>query len=389
LKRDDSRRSVKSSTTEKSATEEEASGSTPKKIEKRVETRVEKLPLLVAGVRAFTKEELAEATANFSDANRIGRGGYGKVYFGKLQDGMLVAVKVADPGSVQGAREFYTEIAFLSRVHHKNLVMLVGYCDLEDQQMLVYEFMSGGTLRDHLFGTSEWAEPLDFPTRVEIALGSARGINYLHTEANPPIFHRDIKASNILLDHRNVAKVADFGLSCLAPVPDMEGVTPGHVSTVVRGTPGYLDPEYYMTNKLTDKSDVYSFGVVLLELLTGMHAITRGKNIVREVKKRAIEGNGLTLVDPLISHYTPEALEAFMCLALRCVKEIQPEMRPTMGEVVSELERLRKCYIFGTHTKEMQVERVSPLPFDPLSQSSGLSISGAMWSESTMNFFAR
>jgi len=125
--------------------------------------------------------------------------------------------------------------------------------------------------------------PLDFPTRLRIALGAARGIRYLHTEANPPIFHRDIKASNILLDNRKAAKVADFGLSCLAPVPDMEGVTPTYVSTVVKGTPGYLDPEYYMTQKLTDKSDVYSFGVVLLELITGMQAITNGKNIVREV----------------------------------------------------------------------------------------------------------
>lgn len=124
---------------------------------------------------------------------------------------------------------------------------------------------------------------MDFPTRLRIALGSARGILYLHTEANPPIYHRDIKASNILLDSRKVAKVADFGLSRLAPVPDFEGTTPGHVSTVVKGTPGYMDPEYFLTHKLTDKSDVYSFGVVLLELITGLHAISKGKNIVREV----------------------------------------------------------------------------------------------------------
>jgi serine/threonine protein kinase len=127
---------------------------------------------------------------------------------------------------------------------------------------------------------------LDFPTRLKIALGAAKGILYLHTEANPPIFHRDIKASNILLDNRKVAKVADFGLACLAPVADMEGVTPDHVSTVVKGTPGYLDPEYYMTQQLTDKSDVYSFGVVMLELATGRPVITEGKNIVREVSSQ-------------------------------------------------------------------------------------------------------
>ena len=125
--------------------------------------------------------------------------------------------------------------------------------------------------------------PLDFPTRLRIALGSARRILYLHIKANPPIFHCDIKASNILLDHRKVAKV-DFRLSRLALVPDMEGLTPSHFSMVVKGAPGYMDPEYFLTHKLTDKSDVYSFGVVLLELIMGVHAISKGKNIFREVK---------------------------------------------------------------------------------------------------------
>ncbi|RRT52011.1 hypothetical protein BHE74_00032643, partial [Ensete ventricosum] len=124
---------------------------------------------------------------------------------------------------------------------------------------------------------------LSFSKRLHIALGSARGILYLHSEANPPIFHRDIKASNILLDFKFVAKVADFGLSRLAPGPDTEGIIPRHISTVVKGTPGYLDPEYFLTHKLTDRSDVYSLGVVFLELLTGMRPISHGKNIVREV----------------------------------------------------------------------------------------------------------
>ena len=135
-----------------------------------------------------------------------------------------------------------------------------------------------------IFGIVEFVgTPLNFPTRLRIALGSARGILYLHTEANPPIFHRDIKACNILLDGHMVAKVADFGLSRLAPMPDIDGATPSYVSTILKGTPGYMDPEYFLTHKLTDKSDVYSFGVVLLELISGIPAISKGKNIVREV----------------------------------------------------------------------------------------------------------
>jgi serine/threonine protein kinase len=148
-------------------------------------------------------------------------------------------------------------------------------------QMLVYEYMPNGTLRDNLSAKAK--EGLSFAMRLRIALGSSRGILYLHTEADPPIFHRDIKASNILLDSKFVAKVADFGLSRLAPLPETEGSAPGYVSTVVKGTPGYLDPEYFLTHKLTDKSDVYSLGVVFLELLTGMQPISHGKNLVREV----------------------------------------------------------------------------------------------------------
>jgi hypothetical protein len=192
--------------------------------------------LKVMGVKAFTYEELATATKQFSETNQVGSGGYGKVYYGELEDGQMVAIKRAQEGSLQGAHEFYTEIELLSRVHHRNLVMLLGYCDDEGEQMLVYEFMSGGTLRERLSPTHSKGG-LDFVRRVRVALGSARGILYLHTEANPPIFHRDIKASNILLDENNNAKVADFGLSKLAPVPDLEGETPAHVSTVVKGTP--------------------------------------------------------------------------------------------------------------------------------------------------------
>ncbi|TYI93288.1 hypothetical protein E1A91_D02G127000v1 [Gossypium mustelinum] len=242
---------------------------------KRLSTKVS---MRLGGVKYFTFKEMALATDNFNSSSQVGQGGYGKVYKGTLPDKTVVAIKRAEEGSLQGQKEFFTEIKLLSRLHHRNLVSLVGYCDEEGEQMLVYEFLPNGTLRDWLSGTS-----LNFGMRLRIALGSAKGILYLHTEAHPLVFHRDIKASNILLDSKLNAKVADFGLSRLAPALEDEGAVPDHVSTVVRGTPGYLDPEYFLTHKLTDRSDVYSLGVVFLEMLTGMRPILHGRNIVREV----------------------------------------------------------------------------------------------------------
>uniref|UniRef100_A0A1J3JD60 non-specific serine/threonine protein kinase n=1 Tax=Noccaea caerulescens TaxID=107243 RepID=A0A1J3JD60_NOCCA len=297
--------------------------------------RSSKASLKIEGVKSFTYAEMALATDNFNSSTQIGQGGYGKVYKGTLGDGTVVAIKRAQEGSLQGEREFLTEIELLSRLHHRNLVALLGFCDEEGEQMLVYEYMENGTLRDNI--SVKLQEPLDFAMRMRIALGSAKGILYLHTEANPPIFHRDIKASNILLDSRFIAKVADFGLSRLAPVPDMEGISPHHVSTVVKGTPGYLDPEYFLTHQLTDKSDVYSLGVVFLELLTGMHPITHGKNIVREVNIAYQSGSMLSVVDKRMSSVPPECIEKFATLALRCCRE-ETDARPSMAEVVRELE---------------------------------------------------
>ncbi|KAK4274946.1 hypothetical protein QN277_018100 [Acacia crassicarpa] len=296
-----------------------------------------RISIKIDGVRSFTFEEMALATNNFSDSSQAGQGGYGKVYRGTLTDGTVVAIKRAQEGSLQGRREFLTEIQLLSRCHHRNLVTLVGYCDEGGEQMLVYEFMPNRTLRDHLSADSK--EPLSFDTRLRIALGSAKGILYLHTEADPPIFHRDVKASNILLDSRLNAKVADFGLSRLAPVPDTEGIVPGHVSTVVKGTPGYLDPEYFLTHKLTDKSDVYSFGVVLLELLTGKPPISHGKNLVREVIVAYQSGEVFSVVDGRMGPYPSEHIGKFLNLALKCCKE-EPDERPKMAEVVRELENM-------------------------------------------------
>ncbi|CAH2074681.1 unnamed protein product [Thlaspi arvense] len=296
-----------------------------------------KASLVNSGIRGFSFKEVAEATDDFSSSALVGRGGYGKVYRGVLSDKTVAAIKRADEGSLQGEKEFLNEIELLSRLHHRNLVSLIGYCDEEGEQMLVYEFMPNGTLRDWL--SAKGKETLSFGMRVRVALGAARGILYLHTEANPPVFHRDIKASNILLDPNFNAKVADFGLSRLAPALEDEEDVPKHVSTVVRGTPGYLDPEYFLTHKLTDKSDVYSIGVVFLELLTGMHAISHGKNIVREVKTADERDMMVSLIDKRMEPWSMESARKFASLALRCSHD-SPDMRPAMAEVVKELEAL-------------------------------------------------
>ncbi|XP_015055886.1 probable LRR receptor-like serine/threonine-protein kinase At1g06840 [Solanum pennellii] len=292
-----------------------------------------KFPMRIEGVKALGFKELEAATNSFSSTAEIGQGGYGKVYKGTLAEGTIVAIKRAQQGSLQGEKEFYTEIELLSRVHHRNLVSLVGYCNEGSEQMLVYEYMPNGSLHDLL--SARYGERLSLGTRLYIALGAARGILYLHTEANPPIIHRDIKANNILLDSKFTAKVSDFGISKLAPLPDAE--TSGHVSTVVKGTPGYLDPEYFFTHKLTEKSDVYSLGIVFLELLTGMRPISQGRNIVREVNAACESGMMSSIIDKGIGPYSSDCVKKFLDLALRCSLDEQKD-RPLMLEVVRELE---------------------------------------------------
>ncbi|XWS13022.1 hypothetical protein CRYUN_Cryun36dG0001900 [Craigia yunnanensis] len=298
-----------------------------------------KIFMKLDGVKDFTFKEMALATDNFNSSSQVGQGGYGKVYKGTLSDKTVVAIKRAEQGSLQGQKEFLTEIKLLSRLHHRNLVSLVGYCDEEGEQMLVYEFMPNGTLRDWLSAKAK--ESLNFGMRLRLALGSAKGILYLHTEAHPPVFHRDIKASNILLDSKLNAKVADFGLSRLAPVVEEEGTVPDYVSTIVKGTPGYLDPEYFLTHKLTDKSDVYSLGVVFLELLTGMQPISHGKNIVREVNMAHQSGMMFSMIDSGMGSYPSECIESFVGLALSCCHD-KPEKRPSMLDVVRQVEYILK-----------------------------------------------
>ncbi|XP_010252232.1 PREDICTED: probable leucine-rich repeat receptor-like protein kinase At5g49770 [Nelumbo nucifera] len=290
------------------------------------------------GARLFSYDELRACTSNFSESNEIGSGGYGKVYKGIISSGQVVAIKRATQGSMQGGHEFRNEIELLSRVHHKNLVNLVGFCLEQKEQMLVYEFIPNGTLWESLSGRS--GIHLDWKRRLQIALDSARGLSYLHEHANPPIIHRDVKSSNILLDENLVAKVSDFGLSKL-----ISDISKGHVSTQVKGTVGYLDPEYYMTQQLTEKSDVYSFGIVMLELVTAKKPIEKGKYIVREVRmiidENDKENNGLKeIIDLNIKNDAKLfGLVRFVELAMRCVEESATN-RPTMSYLVKEIESI-------------------------------------------------
>uniref|UniRef100_A0A6N2NDS8 non-specific serine/threonine protein kinase n=1 Tax=Salix viminalis TaxID=40686 RepID=A0A6N2NDS8_SALVM len=218
--------------------------------------------------RIFSYKEIKVATHNFKEV--IGRGSFGSVYLGKLSDGKLVAVKVRFDKTQLGADSFVNEVYLLSQIRHQNLVCLEGFCQESKQQILVYEYLPGGSLADHLYGPNKQKVSLSWVRRLKIAVDAAKGLDYLHNASDPRIIHRDVKCSNILLDKEMNAKVCDFGLSKQVMQADAT-----HVTTVVKGTAGYLDPEYYSTQQLTEKSDVYSFGVVLLELICGREPLRR------------------------------------------------------------------------------------------------------------------
>ncbi|XP_070030563.1 proline-rich receptor-like protein kinase PERK1 [Nicotiana sylvestris] len=287
----------------------------------------------------FTYEELARATDGFSNANLLGQGGFGYVYRGLLPNGKVVAIKQLKAGSRQGEREFQAEVEIISRVHHRHLVSLVGYCITGSQRMLVYEFVPNNTLEFHLH---EKGRPtLDWPARLKIALGSAKGLAYLHEDCQPKIIHREIKTANILIDFNFEAKVADFGLAKITS--DFNT----HVSTRVMGTFGYLAPEYASSGKLSEKSDVYSFGVMLLELLTGRRPVGSSQSSMddslvdwaRPLLTRALEDEKFdTLVDPRLENdYSHNEMVRMVACAASSVRH-SAKRRPRMSQVVRALE---------------------------------------------------
>ena len=286
-------------------------------------------------IQVFSLKELKSATRNFHMTNCIGRGGFGPVYKGDLRDGTQVAIKRLSAESKQGTNEFLTEIDVISNVRHPNLVKLIGCCVEGNNRLLVYEYAENNSLSNALLGPKSRCIPLNWQTRAAICTGTASGLAFLHEEAQPRIVHRDIKASNILLDKTLVPKIGDFGLAKLFP----DAIT--HISTRVAGTMGYLAPEYALLGQLTKKADIYSFGVLLLEVISGESSSksTWGEDmhvLVEWTWKLREEGRLLEIVDPDVEEYPEEQVLRFIKVALLCT-QATAQQRPSMKQVVHML----------------------------------------------------
>ncbi|CAH9146899.1 unnamed protein product [Cuscuta epithymum] len=295
----------------------------------------------VDAAKIFTAEELKRATNDYSSDRELGRGGNGIVYKGILPDNRVVAIKKSKTMDESKIEEFINEVVILTQVNHRNVVKLIGCCLEVEVPMLVYEYVSHGTLYEHIHklgGSSDW---LSWEIRLRIAAETASALAYLHSSAAIPIFHRDVKSANILLDDKYIAKVSDFGASRLIPLDQT------HLATLVQGTFGYLDPEYFQTGQLTEKSDVYSFGVVICELLTGMKPVSRERseeerNLAAYVVRSMDKNQLFKILDRrVLKEAALEQAERVAELARGCV-HLNGADRPTMKEVAMELERLRK-----------------------------------------------
>ncbi|MED6171502.1 hypothetical protein PIB30_041256 [Stylosanthes scabra] len=302
--------------------------------------------------RVFSLKELHSATNNFNYDNKLGEGGFGSVYWGQLWDGSQIAVKRLKVWSSKADMEFAVEVEILARVRHKNLLSLRGYCAQGQERLIVYDYMPNLSLLSHLHGHHSAECLLDWKRRMIIAIGAAEGIAYLHHQATPHIIHRDIKASNVLLDSDFHAQVADFGFAKLIP----DGAT--HVTTRVKGTLGYLAPEYAMLGKANESCDVYSFGVLLLELASGRKPLEKLRNAVKRTISDwalplACENKFREIADSRLNgDYAEEELRRVVLIALICAQS-QAEKRPTMLEVVELLKGDSKDKISQLEANEL------------------------------------
>ncbi|XP_057769808.1 calcium/calmodulin-regulated receptor-like kinase 2 isoform X2 [Salvia miltiorrhiza] len=282
----------------------------------------------VSGILRYSYKDIQKGTQNFTTI--LGQGSFGPVYKATMPAGEVVAVKVLASDSKQGEKEFQTEVSLLARLHHRNLVNLVGYCVDKGQHMLVYEYMSNGSLENLIYNDVE--QVLSWEDRVQIALDISHGIDYLHDGAVPPVIHRDLKSANILLDRYMRAKVADFGLS-------KEEVFDGHNSGL-KGTYGYIDPMYISTNNFTTKSDVYSFGIILFELITAIHP---HQNLMEYVNLASMSPDGVDeIIDTKMAETcNVEEVRSLAKIAHRCLHKI-PRKRPSMGEVSQAIVKIKQ-----------------------------------------------
>ncbi|XP_042020901.1 calcium/calmodulin-regulated receptor-like kinase 2 isoform X3 [Salvia splendens] len=282
----------------------------------------------VSGILRYSYKDIQKGTQNFTTI--LGQGSFGPVYKATMPAGEVVAVKVLASDSKQGEKEFQTEVSLLARLHHKNLVNLVGYCVDKGQHMLVYEFMSNGSLENLIYNDVEQA--LSWEDRIQIALDISHGIDYLHDGAVPPVIHRDLKSANILLDRYMRAKVADFGLS---KEEHFDGRNSG-----LKGTYGYIDPMYISTNNFTTKSDVYSFGILLFELITAIHP---HKNLMEYVNLASMSLDGVDdIIDAKMAETCNiEEVRSLAKIAHRCLHKT-PRKRPSMGEVSQAIVKIKQ-----------------------------------------------
>ncbi|KAJ0468342.1 putative protein kinase RLK-Pelle-WAK family [Helianthus annuus] len=315
-------------------------------------------PSLVGKTILFTSYELEKATDNFNENRILGRGGQGTVYKGMLADGRIVAIKKSKVVDESQLEQFINEVVILSQVNHRNVVKLLGCCLETDVPLLVSEFIPNGTLYDRLHKGIDGI-PISLNMRLQIATEVSGALAYLHSATSIPIYHRDIKTANILLDEKYRAKVSDFGTSRFVSVEQT------HLTTLVKGTFGYLDPEYFQSSQFTEKSDVYSFGVVLVELLTGERPISQSrsgehKSLATHFMLAMEEGRAMSIFDAMvIKEGSTDELMIVASLAMRCLN-LNGRYRPTMKEVAIELEAIRMSHIpssVQTNTGPMVYEK--------------------------------